>query len=206
MIKINLHPKKKGVAKSGAKDFLKLELPRFSVPDFKLKGIVYLIIPIVILGLEAFYYLKLDLQISRLSKEKKQVETQIQRFKTIQQAIKNLEKQLAEQKKIRDRIQTQILVYKNFAVEKKDILNILYQISDSMPDGVWFVSLSIGKDNANLKGYALNPDIITIFYKNLSKHFKSINFNATEREKGKIIEFYRFELKMNGWIKNNIGG
>ncbi len=206
MIKINLHPKKKGVAKSSAKDFFKLELPRFSTPDFKLKGSVYLLIPTVILGLEAFYYLKLDLQISKLSNEKKQVEIQIQRFKAIQQTIKNLEKQLAEQKKIKDRIQTQILVYKNFAVEKKDVLNILYQISDSMPDGVWFVSLNIGKNNADLKGYALNPDIITIFYKNLSKHFKNINFNATEREKGKIIEFYRFELKMNGWIKNNIGG
>ncbi len=206
MIKINLHPKKKGVAKSGRKDFLKLELPRFSVPDFKLKGIVYLIIPIIILGLEAFYYLKLDLEISRLSTEKKQIEIQIQRFKSIQQAIKNLEKQLAEQKKIKNRIQAQILVYKNFAVEKKDVLNILYQISDSMPDGVWFVSLNIGKGNADLKGYALNPDIITVFYRNLSTHFRNINFNATERQKGKIIEFYRFELKMNGWIKNNMGG
>ena len=206
MIKINLHPKKKGVAKSGKKEFLKLELPKFSTPDFKLKGVVYLIIPIVILGLEVFYYLKLDLEISKLSEEKKQVEVQIQRFKAIQQAIKNLESQLAEQKKIKNRIQAQILVYKNFAVEKKDVLNILYQISDSMPDGVWFVSLNIGKDNADLRGYALNPDIITTFYRNLSTHFKNINFNATERQKGKIIEFYKFELKMSGWIKNKMGG
>ncbi|RUM58210.1 MAG: hypothetical protein DSY59_02270 [Persephonella sp.] len=206
MIKINLHPKKKGVAKSGTKDFLKLELPRFSVPDFKLKGIVYLIIPIIILGVEAFYYLKLDLEISKLSTEKKQIEIQIQRFKAIQQAIKNLERQLEEQKRIKNRIQAQILVYKNFALEKKDVLNILYQISDSMPDGVWFSSLDVGKDNADLKGFALNPDIITSFYRKLSAHFRNVNFNATERQKGKIIEFYRFELNMSGWIKNKTGG
>ena len=206
MIKINLHPKKKGVAKGKGKDFLKLELSKLTLPDLKIKGFVYLLIPIAILGAEVLYYLKLDLQISKLNSEKKQLEVQIQRFKTVQQAIKNLENQLEQQKRIKNRIEAQIQVYKNFAVEKKDILENLYRISDSMPDGVWFTSMSIGKNDAQVRGYALNPDIITIFYKNLSRYFQNISFNSTERQKGKIVEFYRFELKMSGPIKNEEGG
>ena len=198
MIKINLHPRKKGVSKGKGKDFLKLELSRLTLPDLKLKGFVYLLIPIIVLGLEAFYYLQLDLQISKLNSEKKQIEVQIQRFKTVQQAIKNLERQLEQQKRIKNRIEAQILVYKNFAVAKTEVLENIYQITDSMPDGVWFTYLSVGKNDAQLKGYALNPDIITIFYKNLSRYFQNITFNSTERQKGKILEFYRFELKMSG--------
>ena len=206
MIKINLHPKKKGIAKGGKKDFLKLELPRFTAPELKIKGFIFLLIPLAVIGLEIFYYLKLDLEISNLSKEKNDVEIRIQRYRAIRQAIQNLEKQLDEQQKIKNRIEAQIQVYKNFAVEKKDVLKILYQISDSMPDGIWFNSLNIEPSNAELKGYALNPDKITVFYKRLSRYFKNIEFNSTEREKGKIIEFYKFELKMNDWLKNKKGG
>jgi Tfp pilus assembly protein PilN len=206
MIKINLHPKKKVALGKSGKDFLKLELPRFTAPDLKVKGIIYILIPVVLLGLEALYYLKLDLEISRLNSEKNQIEIQIQRFKSIQQAIKSLENQLDQQKRLESQIEAQILVYKNFAVEKKGILNILYQISKNMPDGVWIVSLDIGKDNATLRGYALKPEIISLFYKNLSKYFRNISFNATERQKGKTIEFYRFEFQISGWIKNNEGG
>ena len=206
MIKINLHPKKKGIAKAGKRNFLRLELPRFTAPELKIKGFIYFLIPVVIIGLEVFYYLKLDIEISKLSKEKNDIEIRIQRYKAVKQAIQNLEKQLEEQKKVKNRIEAQIQVYKNFAVEKRDILKILYQISDSMPDGIWFNSLNIEKNRAELQGYALNPDKITVFYNRLSRHFKKIEFNSTERQKGRLIEFYKFELEMKDWIKNKEGG
>jgi Tfp pilus assembly protein PilN len=209
MIKINLNPRKKGaITQAGGKRRFGLELPHIKAPALKVKGIVFVAIPLVILGLEAFYYLQLDYSISKVKSEINAVNNSINKYKLLAKNIKELEKQIEEQKKIKESIRTQILVFQKFAIQKGQVLKMFQTVALSMPDGIWLTDLSIDRNtsSANLSGYSFNPKLITKFMNNLSEYYTNISFNSTRRIKGNIVDFYKFDLKLSNWKgeqKNN---
>ncbi len=202
MIKINLNPRKKGaITQAGGKRRFGLELPQFKTPAIKVKGIVFIAIPLIILGLEAFYYLQLDYSISKLKNEIHAVDNQIRKYRLLAKNLKTLEKQIEEQRRLRESIRTQILVFQKFAIQKGQVLKMFQTIALSMPDGIWLTSLSIDKtsSSADLSGYSFNPKLITRFMNNLSEYYGNVSFNSTKRIKGNVVDFYRFDLKLSNW-------
>jgi len=202
MIKINLNPKKKGaITKAGAKKRLSLGLPKFKSPVLKIKGIVYVAIPLLILGAEAFYYLKLDYSINKLKNEIYAVDNQINKYKILAKNLKALERQIEEQKKLKESIRTQIRVFQKFAVRKGQVLRMFKTVAISMPDGVWLTKMDISKtsSSADISGYSFNPKLISRFMRNLNNYYSSVNFTSTKRIQGNIVDFYEFNLHLTGW-------
>jgi len=202
MIKINLNPKKKGaITQTGAKRKLGLGLPKFKSPKLKVKGAVYIAIPLLILGAEAFYYLKLDYSISKLRNEIRTVDNQIHKYRLLVKSLKTLEQQIEEQKKLKESIRTQIRVFQKFAVRKGKVLKMFKTVAISMPDGVWLTKLDLNKNtsSADLSGYSFNPKLISRFMKNLNNYYTTVSFTSTKRIKGNIVDFYEFNLHLSGW-------
>lgn len=201
MIKINLNPKKKGAITKAEKKKFGLAVPKFKAPVFlaKLKGFAYIIILAIPLVLEALYYLNLDLRISGVKSDIKILRQDIDKYKLLAQRIKQLEAELNNQEILQDNIRTRIKVYQKFALEKGDILNMFRAIAFAMPDGVWITNLRLARNSSRLRGFSLQPDKISKFYENLSYYYQTVNFNSTQRRKGKVVEFYRFSFSMNNW-------
>ncbi len=201
MIKINLNPKKKGAITKAEKKKFGLAVPKFKAPVFlaKLKGLVYILIPTVLVVLEVLYYLNLNLRISGVKSDIKILKQDIDKYKLLAQKIKRLEAELENQEILQDNIRTRIMVYQKFALEKGDILNMFRAIAIAMPDGVWITNLRLARNSSRLTGYSLQPEKISQFYENLSYYYQTVNFSSTQRRKGKVIDFYRFNFSMNNW-------
>jgi len=202
MIKINLNPRKKGaITKAGAKRKFGLELPSIKAPSLKIKGIVFIAIPLIILGLEAFYYLNLDFSLNKLRNEISAVDNQIRKYKLLSKNLEQLQKQIEEQRKLKESIRTQILVFQKFAIQKGDILRMFESVATSMPDGIWLTKMNLDKNtySVELDGYSFNPKLITRFMNNLGRYYSSISFSSTKRVEGKVVDFYSFNLRLANW-------
>ncbi len=191
MIKINLNPEKKKakIKKKG----VSLKAPSFAIPA---QNFIYISIPVVIILVEIGYYFYINFQIKDLEAQKRNLLIEKTRYRTAKRHIDILKQKIKEAERMKDEVAIKIDIYQKLAKEKTDFSKILYEIASSVPDGIWITNLSLSRDKSSLKGYTFDPQFISIFYKNLKKFYRHIEFKSTKREKSKNLIFYSFDFEM----------
>ncbi len=203
MIKINLNPEKRK-----RKEFKKVGAPSIKLKN---KAVLYVGIPILLIGAEIVYSVYLGAEISNLMERKQQLIEERAKYKDVERKINQLKKAVAEAERLKEVTKLKIAVFNKLSSEKTDFIPMIKAIAVSIPDGVWLRKVDILRTGGNLTGFSFNPKFISNFYDNLSSYYKTITFNSVERRKssGKKrsnINYYSFKFNLSGWKKENKGG
>ncbi len=194
MIRINLNPEKKKA--KFKKKGISLKAPSISLPR---QGILYIGIPVAVIIIGIGYYFNLQFQIKDLQNKKRTLLVEKTKYRMAKKQIDMLKSKIKEAEMMKDDVSRKIKIYQRLAKEKRDFGKILYAISVSVPDGVWLTSLSISRNDSKLKGYTFDPQYITVFYQNLKKFYKDIEFRSTKRAGEKSLVFYSFNFDMKNF-------
>ncbi len=194
MIRINLNPEKKKA--KFKKKGISFKAPSISLPR---QGILYAGIPVAVIIIGIGYYFNLQFQIKDLQNKKRTLLVEKTKYRMAKKQIDILKSKIKEAEMMKDDVSRKIKIYQRLAKEKRDFGKILYAISVSVPDGVWLTSLSISRNDSKLKGYTFDPQYITIFYQNLKKFYKDIEFRSTKRTGEKSLVFYSFNFDMKNF-------
>ncbi|NPA53619.1 MAG: PilN domain-containing protein [Aquificae bacterium] len=198
MIKINLNPDKK-------KTKVRIKRPGFKAPSFSApkEGLIYLAIPVIALILEFAYLMYLHIETKKLEQRKQQLLVERTKYRVAKRQIDMLKAKIKEAERMKDEVTLKINIYNKLAKEKTDFANILYSISQSVPDGIWLTNLDISRNQSKLKGFTFDPQYISVFYQNLKKYYEDIIFKSTQRkEHRKTIVYYSFDFNMKNWKKS----
>ncbi len=194
MIKINLNPEKKKTRFK--KKGISFKAPSIALPR---QSIIYIGIPLAVIIIEIAYYLDLQFQIKELQNKKRSLLVEKTKYRMAKKQIDILKSKIKEAEIMKDEVSMKIKIYQRLAREKRDFGRILYAISISVPDGIWLTSLSISRNDSKLKGYTFDPQYITIFYQNLKRFYKHIDFRSTKRAGEKSLVFYSFDFHMKNF-------
>ena len=199
MIKINLNPEKR-----------KTKVVKTTpVPSEKLKNkaILYIGIPVLLIGAEIVYSVYLNSQINDLMDKKQQLVEERAKYRDVEKRINQLKKAVAEAERLKETTKLKIAVFNKLKTEKADFIPMIRAIATSLPDGVWLRKVEIVRSGGNLTGFAFNPKFISSFYDNLTNYYSDIKFNAVEKKEAKNkravgLRFYSFRFSLSGWKKN----
>ncbi len=203
MIKINLNPEKRK----------RKELKKAGVPSVKLKNktVLYIGIPILLIGAEIVYSVYLGSEINNLIEKKQQLMEERAKYQDVERRINQLKKAVAESERLKEITKLKIAVFNKLSSEKTDFIPMIKAIAVSIPDGVWLRKVDILRNGGNLTGFSFNPKFISNFYDNLSSYYKTITFNTVERKensakKRSSVNYYSFKFSLSGWKKEDKGG
>jgi len=207
MIKINLNPQKK---KSKV-------VKTTTLPSEKLKNkaVLYIGIPVLLIGAEIVYSVYLNSQINDLMEKKHRLTEERAKYGDVEKKINRLKKAVAEAEKLKETTKLKIAVFNELNTKKADFVPMIRAIAISLPDGVWLERMEIVRSGGNLTGFAFNPKFISSFYDNLTNYYKNIKFNTVEKQEAKNkrsmgLRFYSFQFSLSGWKKKgqkeNTGG
>ena len=194
MIKINLNPEKKKT--KFKKKGISFKAPSISLPK---QNVIYIGIPLAVVIISIGYYFDLQFQIKDLQNKKRTLLIEKTKYRMAKRQIDILKSKIKEAEIMKDDVSIKINIYQKLAKEKRDFGKILYAISVSVPDGIWLTHLSIARNDSRLKGYTFDPQYITIFYQNLKKYYKDIDFRSTKRAGEKSLVFYSFDFNMKNF-------
>ncbi|MCX7739265.1 MAG: PilN domain-containing protein [Hydrogenothermaceae bacterium] len=196
MIKINLNPKKKnkkGLDLSGIKG---VELGRLYSGSDAILAIIF----IVLLVSPIVYYFIIETEMEKLNEEKLRIFSEINRYKIIQSRVDKVKKEISEKEKLTKVLNEKLKVYENLALYKTNTVRMLSFSINSVPEGLWLESIKLSLDNGNILGYAFNPNLISIYYKNLEKNY-DVSVSNMELKLSKTnttYYFFSFDLKKLG--------
>ncbi|MBK3332151.1 PilN domain-containing protein [Persephonella atlantica] len=203
MIKINLNPEKRK----------RKELKRAGVPTVKLKNkaVLYLGIPLILIGAEIVYSVYLGTRINNLIEKKQQLIEERAKYRDVERRINQLKKAVAEAERLKEITKLKIAVFNKLSSEKVDFIPMIKAIAVSIPDGVWLKKVDILRSGGNLTGFSFNPKFISNFYDNLSAYYQTITFDSVERKgssakKRNSVNYYSFKFNLSGWKKEKKGG
>ncbi|WP_457639674.1 PilN domain-containing protein [Persephonella sp.] len=197
MIKINLNPEKRE----------KKAVKTAPVPaeKFKNKAVLYIGIPVLLIGAQIVYTVYLNSQISQLQEKKQQLTQERAKYKDIERKINQLKKAVAEAERLKETTKLKIAVFNKLQSEKTDFIPMIRAIAVSLPDGVWLKKVDIVRSGGSLSGFAFNPKFISSFYDNLANYYSHINFNAVVKQEAKrkagAVRYYSFKFNLKGWKK-----
>lgn len=180
MIKINLLPaKRKGKrGKEGIRVVALSLLPLWAL--------------IILLFGGGFVWYRLDSRISDLRAEKNTKEQVLTSLKEKIKEVKNFEMD-------RKSYENKIKVIEELKRNQTGPVHLLDELSRSLPDKVWFVSIKESSGKIDLEGRAItNPDLVR-FVNNLkeSTHFKEVQLIESVRGSEGNIPIYNFKLQFN---------
>lgn len=192
MININLNPKKKSKEK--------LAITKFSIPkiDFKNLNVIFLvgIGGALVVALEFAYYLYIAKRVSDLNEKKTVLLSEQEKYKDLKDKIDKIRIALTEEEKIKEKLNLKLKTLEKVSESKKPLTPKIESIVRSIPDGLWLDTLELSQNNGKVSGYSLNPNLISLYYKNLNKTYKQLNFNATEKKAAtKNLDFYSFTFE-----------
>lgn len=193
MININLNPKKKSKEKVTTK--------KFSIPkiDFKNLNPIFLvgIGGALVVASEFVYYLYVSKKVSDLNEKKTALLSEQEKYKNLKEKIDKIRIALAEEEKIKEKINLKLKTLEKVSESKKSLTPKIESIVRSVPDGLWLDTLELSQNSGKVSGYSLNPNLISIYYKNLNTTYKQLTFNATEKKAAtKNLDFYSFTFEL----------
>jgi len=203
MIKINLNPEKRK----------RKEFKKAGIPSVKLKNraVLYLGIPILLIGSQIVYSVYLGAEINNLIEKKQQLIEERAKYKDVERKINQLKKAVTETERLKEVTKLKIAVFNKLSSEKTDFIPMIKAISVSIPDGVWLRKVDIQRNGGNLTGFSFNPKFISNFYDNLSFYYGNITFDSVERKqasprKRNSVSYYSFRFNLSNWKKETKGG
>ncbi|MBI4684226.1 MAG: PilN domain-containing protein [Nitrospirae bacterium] len=173
MIRVNLLP-------------LKRKKKPKAVPQFMIYMVLVTLFIVIISGYLFFY---LNTQLSSLNKQKKNNEARIAELKNRIKEVENYESQkktLEQRKNIIEQLR------RNQSLPVK----ILNEISSTVPNGVWLISMSVAGESIDIAGVGFTNDDVVNYVNNLKKSqlFTDVYLQGTQKTgTGKIIT-YQFTL------------
>jgi len=188
MIKINLLP-------------VKEEKKRVTLERQIITAVIVLLLTFAGIGYTA--YLRKS-QIRRL-------ENQIEQSRRELNRLQKIKKKVEEFKRANANLQQKIGVITSLEKGRDWYLQLLDQLAESAPEGLWFESIKTPRGSSTgsiyngawqIRGGALEKDLVSDFISNIEqrkKYFSSANLSKIEMtRKGKVaIPYYRFELSVN---------
>jgi len=192
MIKINLKPKKERKIKG---------VPRIKLgglPQLSLKSQIIYFVPIIFLIGEISYLFYINKQISDLNQEKEHLEQKRLQLVAFKKDIEKVEKEVNEQKKLKEEVNLRIATIENLSNQKKDFSKLLDAVVYSYTDGIWLTSANLSIEKSSLNGFAFSPDYISTYYNNLNRYFGSISFSQTEMKVANAgFPYYSFNFEIS---------
>jgi type IV pilus assembly protein PilN len=177
MIKINLLPTQK--AKKGKK---KVEIQSQLILASGVLSVLFLIL--------GYGWISLNEQVDNLTAEKTKLTTELGVLKTKVKEVENYEK---DKKAVEEKIGIIEQLRKNQSIP----VLLLDQISRSLPEKVWLVSLNEQNGMIDLEGRATTNNEIVDFINNLKKStlFKDVQILESIQSTEGTISIYTFRLK-----------
>lgn len=197
MIKINLNPKRK----KKAIPFKKIQIPALKLPEIGKNSFLIVIVGgISFILLEFAYLFYLSNRISSLQEKKIQIGSEISKLKEYEKRLKEIEKLISSLEQQKEKLLLKIKTFEYVSQYKKPLTPKLNLLVQSLPDGVWLENIELAFAEAKVKGNSLNPENISVYYKNLNAFYNIISFNGTEKKVSPINNiYYSFEFNLKGF-------
>lgn len=193
MININLNPKKKSKEKVTTKKFSIQKIDFENLNPIFLVGVV----GALVVASEFVYYLYVSKKVSDLNEKKTALLSEQEKYKNLKEKIEKIRIALAEEEKIKEKINLKLKTLEKVSESKKPLTPKIESIVRSVPDGLWLDTLELSQNSGKVSGYSLNPNLISIYYKNLNTTYKQLTFNATEKKAAtKNLDFYSFTFEL----------
>ena len=199
MIKIDLNPKRK----KKAIPFKKVQIPALKLPEIGKNNFLILIVggvSFIFILLEFTYLFYLSNRISSLQEKKIQIESEINKLKEYEKKLKEIEKIVFSLEQQKEKLLLKIKTFEYISQYKKPLTPKLNLLVQSLPDGVWLENIELSFAEAKVKGNSLNPENISVYYRNLNAFYNTINFNGTEKKVSPANNiYYSFEFDLKGF-------
>ncbi|MDM7274082.1 PilN domain-containing protein [Sulfurihydrogenibium azorense] len=197
MIKIDLNLKRK----KKAIPFRKIPIPTSKLPKIgKDSSLIVAIAGISFILLEFAFLFYLNNRVSSLQEKEIQIESEISKLKEYEKKLKEIESLVSSLEQQKEKLLVKIKTFEYVAQYKKPLTPKLDLIVKNLPDGVWLENVELSFAEAKVNGYSLNPESISIYYKNLNTFYDTISFNGTEKKVSPINNiYYSFEFNLKGF-------
>ncbi len=157
---------------------------------------LFIVVPValvLVLFMGGFWWY-LDTQIEQLQQEVARSTAELKKY---QNDIKTVEQFRADKKRLEERVQ----VVKRLAAEQEGPVQLLDQISRSLPEEVWLTNLNKASNRLTLQGYAFSNFGIANFMTELRKSqpqpIKSVDLSFSEKAVVERVPVERFEITVD---------
>jgi len=137
------------------------------------------------------YYIWLNNEIDRSNQKRDQLAKQVEELKK----FIDLEKKFRDQKEI---LQKKEEVMLNLKKNQELPVHFMEELANSLPDDVWFSSISQNGMNITIKGEARTFEAVVLFYNRIqsrTRWFKNVNYPGAGKQGNTISYSISFDLQ-----------
>lgn len=201
MIRINLNPYKR-------KKIPSLKVPTLGFSGFSIKNerILFILVPLFIIGGTFIYYFYLTREIDSLQEEKIRLTMELEKDKEVKNKIESLKRELAERENISEKLNLKIKIYEYLSSGKDLAVEMLKVSLNYIPDGLWLENAKFSLERGNIVGYALQPDFISKYHSYLNRYY-DVGFTATESKisSNNNLRYYSFNFEVKNFKQEKRG-